>query len=110
MYFGIGETLRHGMIHALRTGTDERRIHRRGSVISPSTAPSIASHAIVNRCSAAGALQLDMACFAARRRGREVRRVDGNPHYRPHGGPSAATKCECEIAGVSLHNETRIGL
>src|SRR4030081_511197 len=26
--------------------------------------------------------QLDMACFAARRRGREMRRVDGNPHYR----------------------------
>ena len=24
--------------------------------------------------------QLDMACFAAGRRGREVRRVDGNPH------------------------------
>src|SRR5437016_11607023 len=24
---------------------------------------------------------LDMACFAAGRRGREVRRVDGNPHY-----------------------------
>src|SRR5207237_7337322 len=25
--------------------------------------------------------QLDTACFAARRRGREVRRVDRNPHY-----------------------------
>ena len=25
--------------------------------------------------------QLDMACFAAGRRGREVRRVDRNPHY-----------------------------
>src|SRR3989454_2258691 len=25
-----------------------------------------------------------MAFFAARRRGREVRRVDGNPHYRPY--------------------------
>ena len=24
--------------------------------------------------------QLDVACFAAGRRGREVRRVDGNPH------------------------------
>src|SRR5260370_38528667 len=28
--------------------------------------------------------QLDMACFAAGRRGPEVRRVDGNPHYRPY--------------------------
>ena len=26
---------------------------------------------------------LEMACFAAGRRGREVRRVDGNPHYQP---------------------------
>ena len=25
-------------------------------------------------------------------------RVDGNPHYRPHRGPSAATKRACEIA------------
>src|SRR5438552_1772124 len=25
-----------------------------------------------------------MACFAAGRRGREVRRVDGNPYYRPY--------------------------
>ena len=25
--------------------------------------------------------QLDMACFAAGRRGREVRRVHGNPHH-----------------------------
>jgi len=41
---------------------------------------------------------LDMACFAAGRRGREVRRVDGNPHYPSHRGPSAATKRACEIA------------
>ena len=27
---------------------------------------------------------LEMACFAAGRRGREVPRVDGNPHYRPY--------------------------
>jgi hypothetical protein len=28
--------------------------------------------------------QLDMAYLGAGRRGREVRRVDGNPHYRPY--------------------------
>jgi len=27
---------------------------------------------------------LDMASFAAGRRGREVRLVDGNPHYQPY--------------------------
>jgi len=35
---------------------------------------------------------LDIACFAAGRRGREVRRVDGNPHY-PSYDPKA-----CDIA------------
>src|SRR2546428_14087696 len=33
-----------------------------------------------------------MACLAAGRRGREVRRVDGNPHYQPHRGPSAVLR------------------
>src|SRR2546428_8359044 len=33
-----------------------------------------------------------MACFAARRRGREVRRVDGNPHYRPY-RPIGSGRC-----------------
>jgi len=34
---------------------------------------------------------LEMACFAAGRRGREVPRVDGNPHYRPHRGRSGVS-------------------
>jgi hypothetical protein len=33
-----------------------------------------------------------------------------NSPYWSHGGPSAATKGECEFAAVSLHNETRSGL
>jgi DNA-binding transcriptional LysR family regulator len=39
---------------------------------------------------------LDMACFAAGRRGREVRRVDGNPHYRPYRQPSFSPK-NCKL-------------
>src|SRR6266850_1932990 len=37
-------------------------------------------------------------CFAARRRGREVRRVDGNPHYRPY-RPDGSAKLRPTEAG-----------
>ena len=40
-----------------------------------------------------------------RKEGREVRRVDGNPHYRPQRGPSAATKREFKTAGQSRSYE-----
>ena len=38
---------------------------------------------------------LDMACFAAGRRGRGVRRVDGNPHY-----PSYDPKPRCQVRTI----------
>src|SRR2546427_13201250 len=44
---------------------------------------------------------LDMACLAAGRRGREVRRVDGNPHYQPHRGPSAVLRPAVDATLVS---------
>src|SRR5467141_1148507 len=49
-----------------------------------------------------------MACLAAGRRGREVRRVDGNPHYQPHRGPSAVLRPAFDATLVSQTAPPRV--